>query len=84
MCPREYHHIVLSKDALASEFAEIYTRGLIRDYSDIYSVYFGAHFHSPADKGHWLEVVASIYKKGMTVDEEAGLEFQHTLGRSND
>src|SRR5580698_7937036 len=74
-CPAEFKEIALSKDALASEFAELYKANKILDYSDLFSVFFGASFHSPSDKGHWLEVIGSIYKKGLKLDIDLAREF---------
>ena len=33
---------------------------------------YGANFHDTKDKGHWIEVMASIFKMQGTADAERG------------
>lgn len=80
-CPPEYHEVVLNKQTLASAFAKLYQQGSIKGYSDIHAVSFGAHFHDPSDKGHWLEIIASIYKKGVRLDYTAESEFKRVFAQ---
>lgn len=63
-CPSDLREEVVQKEDLASVFAELARRGGIRNYRKFESFKYGANFHQITDKGHWLEAIASVYKKG--------------------
>lgn len=56
-----------SKDNLAETFAALSASGFIKG-SIAGSAFYGANFHEVSEKGHWVEVVASILKNGKSVD----------------
>lgn len=59
-----------NKDDQSEAFAAFVTKYLPADFDASSSVKFGANFHRATDKGHWVEVIASIYKKGDSWDPE--------------
>lgn len=59
--PEEFKSIVLNKENLAIIFSELAKEKKITSYPDTASFY-GASFHKSHDKGHWLEVMASVLK----------------------
>jgi hypothetical protein len=60
-----------NKNNLGEVFAALSAAGFING-ATYYSVTYGANFHEVSEKGHWVEVIASIFKKGNTVDIEQG------------
>ncbi len=60
-----------NKNNLGEVFAALAASGFING-NTIHSVLYGANFHEVFEKGHWVEVIASIFKKGNTVDIEKG------------
>lgn len=58
--------------ALADVFAELARIGWVREQSSPMSSFYGARLHEVTDRGHWVEVIASIYKKGDVVDVARG------------
>lgn len=64
-------HEQCSKDGLAEAFAHLARRGFLSD-QPLAAVLYGANFHDVRDKGHWIEVIASLFKKRDTVDTAAG------------
>ncbi len=60
-----------SKDGLADVFASLARRGFVTTAPRMAALY-GANFHDVRDKGHWIEIIASIFKKGDTVDPSLG------------
>ena len=59
--PEKFKSIVLDKETLASIFSKIAKERKISPYP--YSAsFYGASFHNSYDKGHWLEVMASLLK----------------------
>lgn len=60
----------LTMDRIAEAFAELAKRGLIKNYASYKSVSYGANYHSIDDKGHWIEVQASILKLKTAYDAE--------------
>ncbi len=60
----------LTMEVIAQSFADLAKQGLITDHVRYESVSFGAEYHSIEDKGHWIEVQASIIKKGMKAEVE--------------
>lgn len=58
------------KDSQAEAFARLVVSRYDADYGKVMWAYYGANCHSVVEKGHWIEVIASIYKKGDTFDPE--------------
>ncbi|MGC4072375.1 MAG: hypothetical protein QM760_07640 [Nibricoccus sp.] len=56
------HLLPLSKEILATTFSELAKNNWVGDHYN-YGIMFGAHFHEVTDKGHWLEVMASLLKQ---------------------
>ena len=75
-------HSECNKDGLAEEFAQLYMDGKIFGPTNS-SVSYGANFHSCSEKGHWIEVLASIFKKSVTYDESRAKELIEKLKQSN-
>ena len=59
-----------TKEKLPSLFSELVSAGFICIPETNIAARYGANFHDPKDKGHWTEVIASIFKIGNTVDQE--------------
>ena len=74
-------HTQCNKDNLPEVFARLATGGFIKGSTTLASLY-GASFHSVTDKGHWVEVIASIFKKGDTVDASVANSLAQTLNNS--
>lgn len=71
----------LTRLALADTFAELAGVGWIHDRDSVLIGLYGANFHAVTDKGHWIEVIASIYKKGDdVVDIVRGEELARQVG----
>ena len=71
-------HAQCSKDGLADVFASFARRGLVTTAPQMAAIY-GANFHDVRDKGHWIEIIASIFKKGDTVDPSVGKALSDRL-----
>ncbi|WP_103070040.1 hypothetical protein [Aquimarina sediminis] len=59
--PEKFHNVILNKENLAIIFSKIAKEKNIPSYSPT-SSFYGASFHNSHDKGHWLEVMASVLK----------------------
>ena len=59
---------ILNKDNQAMAFAEFVRQRFDDSYGYAISGHYGASYHRPTEKGHWIEVIASIYKDGTTFD----------------
>jgi hypothetical protein len=59
-----------NKDEEAEAFARFVEANCDRDYGKAYSSIFGSTFHRVNEKGHWIEVIASIYKIGDTYNSD--------------
>lgn len=68
----------LSKDVIAEAFALFSKQGGIQNYHSAQAISFGANYHNVAEKGHWVEVIASIFKLGVSVMGDNAVEI---LGR---
>ena len=68
----------LSKEVLADTFSELTRRGWVKDAQGPYSALYGANFHAASDRGHWIEVIASMFKKGKTLRDE-GMKASQSL-----
>lgn len=75
----EHLHAQCNKDALAEMFARLASSGFIKDDPEMFAPLYGASFHSVSEKGHWVEVIASIFKKGDTVDESSAKSLGQRL-----
>ena len=58
----------LSIDGVAEVFSDVSRHGLIKHYLPYKAVLYGANYHSVCDKGHWIEVMASIFKLQTTIN----------------
>jgi len=65
--PKEFQSLEFNKEALSIVFSEICKKRNIVTYPNNASFY-GASFHSSHDKGHWLEVMASVLKLANSPD----------------
>jgi hypothetical protein len=74
-------HTQCNKDTLSEVFALLAGSDFIKGNALKASLY-GANFHSITDKGHWVEVIASVFKKGDTVDLSVGHSLVTTLNNS--
>jgi len=71
----------LSKETLGDAFAELAGSGWIECEKLWHSSIYGANFHQVTDRGHWIEAIASIFKKGPdVVDMERGEALAHQVG----
>jgi hypothetical protein len=57
----------LTKEKLGDSFAELTKAGWVREENSHWSSIYGATLHQMTDRGHWIEVIASLYKKGPEV-----------------
>jgi hypothetical protein len=57
-----------SMDGLSVAFSGLAKLNLVKNYSAYKAVEYGANYHNLTDKGHWVEVLASIFKKGNAPD----------------
>ena len=60
----------LSMERVAEAFSDIAKLDLVKSYSSYKSVIYGASYHSIEDKGHWIEVQASVLKLNTAYDLE--------------
>lgn len=70
----------LSMDTIAEAFAASARLGLIKDYASYKAIPYGANYHLLAEKGHWIEIQASLLKSKTSYD----LNRVKTLLRSPD
>jgi hypothetical protein len=75
-------HKECNKDDLANIFSKLAQSNFIKSEA-IEAPLYGAHFHEVSDKGHWIEVIASILKKENTVDSELGEKLISCLTKSS-
>jgi len=68
--PKEIAALKLDKDAIAEAFAELAAKRGLNRHNSLTSARYGANFHQVTEKGHWIEVIASIFKKGDAVDRK--------------
>lgn len=70
----------LTKENLSAAFAELAKSGWVRDPFLTAPVY-GANVHEVTDKGHWIEVIASIFKRGKDImNIDRGTELIRMIG----
>ena len=71
----------LTKEALGDVFAALARDGWVHEDELIYSVILGAHLHEVTDRGHWVEVIGSIFKKGPgVIDMDLGARLARQVG----
>jgi hypothetical protein len=71
----------LTREGLAEAFSELARRGWVHDIGSPRQVLYGAQFHEVNDQGHWIEVMASVFKSTMSVvDFEKGEELARRAG----
>lgn len=75
----EQLHVECNKDNLAEVFACLADSGFLTDDPEIHAPLYGASFHAVNEKGHWVEVIASIFKQGDTVDEVVAKSLAQVL-----
>lgn len=75
----ERFHTQCNKDSLAEVFARLAGSGFITDNPEVRAPLYGASFHAINEKGHWIEVIASIFKKGDTVDVVIAKSLEQVL-----
>jgi len=73
-------HEECTKQNLAQVFTELALKGFIKG-STLESSIYGANHHEVTEKGHWVEVIASLFKIGDTVDKIIGAELASRLTR---
>ena len=72
----------LTKEVIADAFAQLARIGWVLDQNSWMQSYYGAQFHAVTVKGHWVEVIAAIFKKGPdVVDMTRGEELARQAGR---
>lgn len=72
-------HEQTERQTLACSFAELARFGWIKSESSPFRALYGAYFHQITDLGHWIEVIASLYKIGDVRDIERGKLLAHHL-----
>lgn len=80
--PKELIEEPMSKERIAELFSSLNRQGIILKETCDTSALYGANFHDRNDKGHWVEVIASIFKKGDTVRTKRGAELVRPLIRA--
>ena len=70
-----------SKDGLAEVFADLSKSGFLST-GPVTAPIYGANFHEVVDKGHWIEIIASIFKGRDVVDSEQGRVLASRLTRT--
>jgi hypothetical protein len=79
------HLLPLPKERLGDAFAELAVAGWVRDQDSPHRFRYGANFHAVTDRGHWVEVIASIFKEGAeVVDSPHGEELARAAGFAKD
>jgi len=71
----------LTKPKLGDAFAELAAAGWVVEERVTYASLYGAQHHEITDRGHWVEVIASVLKKGPEVfDPERAEELARQVG----
>lgn len=70
----------LTKEYLSVTFAALSRKGwVLGPY--LTAALYGANFHAVTDKGHWIEVIASIFKRGKDViNIDRGTDLVRMIG----
>ena len=77
----ELLHPECTKNDLAKIFAGLSKSGFLNTEPDTAPIY-GANFHDVIDKGHWIEIIASIFKGKDAVDIQQGEMLASRLTRN--
>jgi hypothetical protein len=73
--------LALTKPKLGDAFAELAAAGWVGEGRMLYAALHGAQYHEITDRGHWVEVMASVLKKGPDVfDRERAEELARQVG----
>lgn len=70
-----------TKENLPLVFSDLVSTGFIQVPEVNTASRYGAFLHDPKDKGHWIEVIASIFKIGNTTDLQRGKNLTNRLAR---
>jgi hypothetical protein len=73
-----------AQSELADAFAELSKDGWVKDQESWYRAFYGAHFHSVIDRGHWIEVIASSIKAPETFDFDSARKIAREVGLRKD
>jgi hypothetical protein len=71
-------HEECTKQNLAQVFTNLASKGFVKG-STLESAIYGANHHGINEKGHWVEIIASIFKTGDTVNNKIGAEVASRL-----
>jgi hypothetical protein len=69
----------LSKETLSNAFGELARTGWVRDDKLLHS-YYGVYLHAVTDRGHWIEVMASVLKSRDVVNVPRGETLARHVG----
>lgn len=75
---------LLQKEAQAQAFADFVTARYDESCGKGLAARYGANHHDARDKGHWIEVIASLYKIGNTLDHGRAQEIRSKLTANTD
>lgn len=73
--PQQLIEEPLTKNRIAEMFSSLNRRGVILRSTCDTSVMYGTNLHDRNDKGHWIEIIASIFKIDNTVKMDRGAEL---------
>lgn len=74
-------HQQCTKDSLATVFANLAAAGTVVG-DPVTAALYGANFHNVTEKGHWVEITASLFKKEGTRNSGRGEELVKVLSAS--
>ena len=70
----------LDKERLGEAFARLAKAGWVRQEEMWHTSLYGATFHQLTDKGHWIEVMASTFKRRHVVNFERAESLARQVG----
>src|SRR6476660_2528428 len=70
----------LDKEMLGEAFAKLAKVGWVRQEETWHASFYGAILHEVTDKGHWIEVMASTFKKRDVVNFERAESLARQVG----
>jgi hypothetical protein len=65
---------------LADVFVELTKAGWVRDQDSPFKAFYGAHYHEITDRGHWIEVMACVFKHPEKADFTRGDNLARLAG----
>lgn len=71
-------HQQCTKDNLATAFAYLAATGAVVG-DPVTAALYGANFHNVTEKGHWVEIIASLFKKENARNPDRGEELAKAL-----